>query len=596
MYGYYRFAVASPAITVADVVANLQEMGRIYAQAEQNQAALIFFPHLSLTGCSCGDLFFHGDLLAAAGAAAVTFAAQCGSTVAVFGLPCCWHGKVYDLFAVAQNGKIKGYFPAECADARCFDAGVPTEIAGVPCGSEVLLDAGMFTITSGRGSCGDVQLVSLPGAALPGSAAHLQNLCAAVSREELSAVLMTSGCAGESTADLIWSAQSGIFNCGTTLVATSAVHENSTIAFADVDMEALHYQRRRQQRRRKEAAVVISCDPVPESPDLQFARLRQRPYLPEDDVDLPLFCRETLEIQSAGIAARVKRCHAAKMVIGISGGLDSTLALLVLRRACEKLGIDTSSIIAVTMPGFGTTGRTRNNAIALAEVIGAAIREISIAESCMQHFEDIGHDPECRNSVYENSQARERTQILMDIANAVNGIVVGTGDLSEAALGWCTYNGDQMSMYGVNASIYKSMISALLEYEATVLPEAAEILQDVVATPVSPELLPAEDGEITQKTESLLGPYELHDFFLWHFMVQGAGAEKVRFLAETVFGGIYESEEIARCCQLFFRRFFQQQFKRSASPDAVQASAVSLSPRGAWQMPSDISGVLWQQK
>ena len=335
---------------------------------------------------------------------------------------------------------------------------------------------------------------------------------------------------------------------------------------------------------------------LPEVEDLHYFANPVHPFLPEDPEIRREFCRETFALQTIGLGERFLRCGAKKLVLGISGGLDSTLALTALALMCKEYGLPMDTILAVTMPGFGTTGRTKSNAVKLAELLGAEVREIPIDRACLQHFTDIGHDPQQTNSVYENSQARERTQILMDLANAVNGIVIGTGDLSEIALGWSTFNGDQMAMYSVNSSIPKSNIAALLEYASGILPGSAAILQDVIDTPVSPELLPLdENGEIAQKTENILGAYELHDYYLWHFTHGVSGPEKLFALAKDAFDGKYPDEELLRVRDLFIRRFFTQQFKRTAGPDGIQAGVVSLSARNAWSMPADINGKLWRR-
>ncbi|MBR7169433.1 MAG: NAD(+) synthase, partial [Alistipes sp.] len=321
------------------------------------------------------------------------------------------------------------------------------------------------------------------------------------------------------------------------------------------------------------------------------------PFLPQADEDPNTFYHEVLEIQSHGLAKRLQHTHCTRAIIGISGGLDSTLALLAVVRTFDKLGIDRKQIIGVTMPGFGTSDRTYQNAVELMELLGITSREISIRAACEQHFRDIALDPADRSAAYENAQARERTQILMDLANMENAIVIGTGDLSELALGWATYNGDQMSMYGINGSVPKTLVRALVSWSAEQYAAGdriREILLDVVATPVSPELLPAnQQGEIDQKTENLVGPYELHDFFLYHFIHSGYGPRKLLYVAEIAFQGLYDSETIRHWIEVFFRRFFSQQFKRSAMPDGPKVGSVSLSPRGAWRMPSDASARMW---
>ena len=339
---------------------------------------------------------------------------------------------------------------------------------------------------------------------------------------------------------------------------------------------------------------MIPALPVPEPSGLHRT-VAPHPFVPSDNAVRDVRCREIFSIQSAGLAKRIEHTSAKKLVIGISGGLDSTLALLVCVNTLKLLKRPADDVIAVTMPGFGTTGRTYNNAVGLCHELGTELREISIKEACLEHFRNIGHDPEEHNVVYENSQARERTQILLDIANKVGGIAIGTGDLSESAMGWCTYNGDHISMYSVNCSVPKTLIRYVIGWVGdNSTAQVRAILQDIIDTPVSPELLPAaQDGTIQQKTEDIIGPYEIHDFFLYHFLKYGAAPEKLRFLAEHAFAGTYTAVQIETWLKTFLRRFFTQQFKRSCMPDGPKVGTISLSPRGDWRMPSDASSAVW---
>ncbi len=598
MHGFYRIAAVTPAIVPGDVKYNCQEIVKLCKAAAENGAAVIFLPHLAVTGASCGELFFQSELLRAAQEAVDEIAGilppEC---VAVIGSPYSRPelDDIWDMFAICANGGEVSWVPRKQYDRRFFgndrDAGWAEMFQD---SAAVKFNAGIsFSIPFDpkRLDPAELDLVSFPQNALPGTLDELKTFASAASKAAGNVVVVNTACAGESTAGNIPASCAVIAVDGVVKASTPLLQNDSSVIYADVDFEALKYRRMRSKRNQGES---IACGAmVQESPDLRYAGISDRPYLPDTPEKLADFCRETLEIQSFALAHRMKKAYAKKMVLGISGGLDSTLALVVLNRSCELLGWSKKSIVAVTMPGFGTTGRTKNNALELAKIIGADIREISIADACSLHFKDIGHDPAVRNVVYENTQARERTQILMDIANAENGLVIGTGDLSEISMGWCTYNGDQMSMYSLNSTIMKTVIPELLKFEAEINPEMAAVLLDVIATPVSPELLPAEDGVPGHKTEEILGAYEIHDFFIWQFCFNGAGKEKVLDLAEIAFAGKYDRAEIERCYDIFSRRFFSQQFKRSASPEGVNANMVSLNP-GEWRMPSDVSGALWK--
>ena len=593
MYGFYRIAVAVPAIVPGDVTYNCNEIIRLCSAAKAAGAAAVFFPRLALTGAGCGELFFQKSLLDAAERATAEIAGVCEEDfIAVFGTPYRQpeQDEAWDVFAVAGNGVVQDRVPSENYDRRFFrnETVLTSGSSGFYGGISFALH---FSGCPGRESA-EIDIFSCNDAALPGVSGRLENFAAASSRAAGNVAVVTTGCAGESTAGFVTPAKAVIACNGKILASTPMLSEKSELIFADVDLDSLKYQRARSGKvLRRECFEVETV--LPESPDLRYAAITPKPYLPEDEAELKNFCAETLEIQSFALAHRMKKAFAKTMILGISGGLDSTLALVVLNRTCRLLGISTSSIIAVTMPGFGTTGRTKNNALELAKIIGATVREIPIAEACMQHFFDINHDPAIHNAVYENTQARERTQILMDIANAENGLVIGTGDLSEISMGWCTYNGDQMSMYSLNSTVMKSVIPELLRFEAQNFPAMAQILQDVIDTPVSPELLPAENGTPGHCTEEILGAYEIHDFFIWHFINCGAGKEKILALAEIAFEGKYDRAEIERCYNIFSRRFFSQQFKRSASPEGVNANEISLNP-GEWRMASDVSGILWK--
>ncbi len=409
---------------------------------------------------------------------------------------------------------------------------------------------------------------------------------------------------GESSTDLVFAGNALIAENGTILREAERFSADEQLVVADVDIQRLEFERRRNTsfRRRDSAAenTVIEME-IPQG--LRAAALDRDidplPFVPKDEAHRNERCEEIFRIQAHGLAQRLRHTGCRRAVVGISGGLDSTLALLVTVRAFDFLGIGRSGIVGITMPGFGTTDRTYNNALELMRGLGVTLREIPIRDACIQHMKDIGMEPSDRSTAYENAQARERTQILMDVANMEGGLVVGTGDLSELALGWATYNGDQMSMYGVNASVPKTLVRHLVKWAADTERDAATraTLLDILDTPVSPELLPADDeGRITQKTEDLVGPYELHDFFLYHFLRLGAGPAKILFLAETAFRGSYDRATIHKWLCVFFRRFFAQQFKRSAMPDGPKVGSAALSPRGNWRMPSDASAAAWLQE
>ena len=421
------------------------------------------------------------------------------------------------------------------------------------------------------------------------------------SARTLSAYVYSSAGFGESSTDLVFAGKAFIAENGRILCETDRFSLDEKLIVADVDIELLEYERQRNTSFRVNESgtenTVIEME-IPEA--LHTERLDREisplPFLPQNETRREELYAEVLEIQSHGLAKRLKHTGCTRAIVGVSGGLDSTLALLAVARTFDKLGLERAGILGITMPGFGTTDRTYNNALELMHRMGITVREIPIREACEQHFRDIGIDPADHSAAYENSQARERTQILMDVANKENGIVVGTGDLSELALGWATYNGDQMSMYGINASVPKTLVRKLVEWAAAQQEDSRirEILLDVVATPVSPELLPSDaEGNIAQKTEDLVGPYELHDFFLYHFINSGYSPRKILRVAELAFGGEYDRETILKWLRVFFRRFFSQQFKRSAMPDGPKVGLISLSPRGDWRMPSDASARMW---
>ena len=619
MFGYYRICAATPRVTVADCAANAREIREIWRQAAEKNAAAVILPELSLTGCSCGDLFLQEQLLTSAEehAAALVRETSGSQTLLIFGMPLRRGDRLYNCAVAAGNGAILGIVPQSFPEERYFAGNAPgqTEILWeglpVPFGTDLIFRAGRdFSFALEIGTDGDSLLAPgsrtlLAGAravfcltsAMASAGGAEERRIAAQYRSKTGKCIFAAASAGgtESTTD-------GVY-CGHSLIAgNGALLQEGSVIYADADFRRIGTERRMDRLFQKQSTPgnfrEIALNAVPESPDWHFARLSALPFVPEDPEKRRLRCEEIFSIQCAGLAKRVAHTHAGKLVLGISGGLDSTLALLVAAECCRMLGRSASDILTITMPGFGTTGRTYQNAVAMCRKLGTELREISIQDACLQHFADIGHDPAILDVTYENVQARERTQILMDLANQCGGLVIGTGDLSEIALGWSTYNGDHMSMYAVNCDVPKTLIRFLIAHAADQSDdeELASILRDVIDTPVSPELLPADaSGKIQQKTEELVGPYELHDFFLWHFVRYGAEPEKIAALAEHVFAGTYSAEVIRRWLKRFLQRFFQQQFKRSCAPDGPRVGTIALSPRGAWQMPSDASGSGWLQ-
>ena len=619
-HGFIRTAAAVPVVKVADVAHNVGQICRLASEAADKEVSLVVFPELSLTGATCGDLFGNSLLINAAeeGVKQIAeFSKGKGLTIVV-GAPVKYANHLYNTSVIINNGTVKGIVPksfTNTPDNRWFTSG-----ANVP--SELIPFAGDYCtmspdmIFSIGGAEFAVELGEDIWAPVPPSSHHVlqgahiivnlsadkevlmrneyrNDLLKVHSAKTICGYVYASAGFGESTCDNVYAGAASIWENGLKLAENERFQSGSSLIIADIDIERIENLRMR-------SATFTSCiyddsycmSTIENLPGTDFEKALYRyvephPFAPETDLDRR--CREILDIQATGLAKRLSHIGCKTAIIGISGGLDSTLALLVTAMAYEKLGWSNDRIIGITMPGFGTTTRTKNNATYLMEGLGITSREICIADSCTQHFKDISHDPSVHDATYENSQARERTQILMDIANQTNGLVVGTGDLSELALGWATYNGDHMSMYGVNAGVPKTLVRGLVKWAAENRFEAVrDILLDIVDTPISPELLPANDkGEIQQVTEDLVGPYELHDFFIYNFMRNGYSPEKILFLAKKAFEGAYDEETIIKWLRTFIRRFFNQQFKRSCLPDGPAIGSVSLSPRGAWTMPSD---------
>ncbi len=627
-YGFIKVAAAVPAVKVGDVVYNVQQIESLIAQAEGKGVEVMVFPELCLTGYTCQDLFREQLLLdkAEEGLLMLLDFTRKLDVISIVGLPVVINGLLYNCAVVIQHGTILGVVPktylpnyGEFYEKRWFASAQdlnPAEIylAGSPVSvsAEPIIFSTGDDVKFGIEICEDVWApippsnnLALAGAdiifnlsasdELIGKHRYLCSLLAQQSARTISAYVYASSGFGESTQDVVYGGNAMVFEDGCLLIDGERFSLQPQIQVAQVDVERLRMERRQNttfiNAQRHSSARHIAAKPVAPRDFELIRQVDAHPFIPKDG-DMQQGCEEILNIQVAGLAKRLYHIGASKAVIGISGGLDSTLALLVTVKSFDKLGLDRKGIIGITMPGFGTTDRTYNNAMALMKALGVTIREISIAKAVTQHFEDIGHDMQKHDVTYENSQARERTQILMDVANQVNGIVIGTGDLSELALGWATYNGDHMSMYGVNAGVPKTLIRYLVSFVAGEL--ATDILLDIIDTPISPELIPADAmGNIKQKTEDLVGPYELHDFFIYYFLRWGFSPKKIFILAQKAFDKTYDDATIKKWLQTFCRRFFTQQFKRSCLPDGPKVGSVSLSPRGDWRMPSDASSALW---
>lgn len=612
MKGFVRVAAVTPQVQVANPQANAVALLELFRAAAAQGAALAVAPELSLTGYTCADLFGMQSLEAQVGAAlAELLAALPEGLVAVVGLPIRWEDRLYNCAAVLQRGQLLGLVPKmhlptyrEFYEKRHFVSGttVPegTTWRGIPFGTDLLFELG--DLRFGVEICEDLWAVDAPSNRLAAARAQLiVNLSAsteavgkATYRRDL--VRMQSGrlaCAyayaaagmGESTTDVVYGAHRILAKNGRILAEARWSEGISLMDFNPHWVDVVRQRETSFPDLPRVAMRRVTC-PLPEAlreADGTLAGLEAHPFVPADDARRMERCREIFRIQVAGLAKRFTHTHSKRLVIGLSGGLDSTLALLVCAQMCRALGLPGKTILAVTMPGFGTSKRTRSNAGALAELLGAELREISIVPGVEQHFRDIGHDPACHDVTYENAQARARTYLLMDLANQSGGLLVGTGDLSEIALGWSTYNGDHMSMYAVNCGVPKTLVRWCVE---TVARESeadlAAVLRDICDTPVSPELLPGE-----QHTEAIVGQYELHDFFLYYFQKYGCSRAELSDLARLLLSDQFSPEEIDRTLDIFARRFVQQQFKRSAIPDGPKVGTIALSPRGDWRMPSD---------
>ena len=628
--GFIKVAAATPDIRVADTAFNTEEIIKKMKEAAGNGAKIIVFPELCITGYTCGDLFTQDILLEQARAGLCRIAEETKELEAIVfvGCPLAVDGELYNTAAALNKGKILGFTTktflpnyGEFYEMRQYTPG-PEEVrmirfAGedIPLGPQILFES-METegLILSAEICEDVWSPIPPSikAALEG-AVILVNCSASDEtigkdryREELikgqsarliAGYVYANAGEGESTTDVVFGGHNLIAENGTILKA-SRRFANETI-YSEIDIRRLLSERRKNTTFRSAAKKTLPVIPfsVKEEETILTRTFSPAPFVPQDEKERAARCEEILSIQAMGLKKRLVHTKASGAVVGISGGLDSTLALLVTAKAFDMIGIPRSQIKAVTMPCFGTTDRTYRNACQMSRKLGASLLEVPIREAVTVHFRDIGHDLNDHSVTYENGQARERTQVLMDLANKDGGLVIGTGDMSELALGWATYNGDHMSMYGVNASVPKTLVRHLVQYYADTCgdEELQKILLDVLDTPVSPELLPPEDGQIAQKTEDLVGPYELHDFYLYYVLRFGYEPSKIYRIAKRAFEGVYDEETILKWLKKFYWRFFSQQFKRSCLPDGPKVGTVALSPRGDWRMPSDASAAVWIQ-
>lgn len=665
-YGFIRTAAAVPSVRIADVAYNTVEICRMAEEAFKKEVSIVVFPELSVTGYSCGDLFMQDLLIKGSedGIKKILEFSRGKAMTIVVGAPVSYRSRLYDCALVIRNGNVKGIVPKTYVTPEestwfasgsdflspetrndgtflsngkdCVREGFCGEIryAGqrTNISPNMLFGIGQSTFAveigndlwapvppSSYHSLQGAQIIVNPSAdrEILMREIYRANLLEQHSAKTICGYIYSSVGFGESTQDHVYAGAASIWESGCLLSENERFGTESALTVADIDVEKLEVLRRKSSsfrnvtpagtdaasyyRSYERRGLGAPCDTDYEKALCRY--VEPHPFVPSENLNYR--CREILSMQITALMTRLNHIRCSSAVIGISGGLDSTLALLVTVLAADRLGWTRDRIVAVTMPGFGTTSRTKNNAWDLMETLGVTCRKISIVPACEQHFKDIGHDPARHDATYENSQARERTQLLMDIANQTNGIVIGTGDLSEMALGWATYNGDHMSMYGVNAGIPKTLVRSLVKWAAENRFDkteasssgrgAKEIILDIVDTPISPELLPANDkGEIQQVTEDLVGPYELHDFFIYNFMRNGYGPDKIHFLARHAFKGIYDDETIVKWLKTFVRRFFSQQFKRSCMPDGPKVGSVGLSPRGDWHMASDAWSTLFQ--
>ena len=631
-FGFIKICAAVPKVKIADIHFNVGEISRLMLKAAEEQVKVLVFPELSLTGYTCGDLFMQDLLLAKAEDGVIRLCQEISSTdiLTAVGAPVRFRGRLFNCAIIICDGEVKGIVPKsfipnynEFYEKRWFESGanitnetinfaafeVPfgTDLIfnyeGVRMGVEICEDLWVPEPPSGKLAKAGAEIILNLSASdeLIGKHDYLLSLLSQQSARCRCAYAYASAGWGESSTDLVFSGNAIIADDGSLTESSERFAPGEYFTTKWIDIQKLRNERLKFNSffSKPDAASGyrnILCKAENTHTKTLFPDVSPdpHPFVPEEPEELDERCREIFNIQAYGLMKRLDAIGCKKAVVGISGGLDSTLALLVTVKAFDNLGFPRSGIIGVTMPGMATTSRTKGNAWNLMQQLGVTSLEIPIGEAVEQHFSDIGQDPKKYDATYENSQARERTQILMDLANKENGIVIGTGDMSELALGWCTYNGDHISMYGVNASVPKTLVRHLVEWTAKQSAEdIARTLNDIADTPISPELVPSGRDEISQKTEDLVGPYELHDFFLYHFLRNGFPPKKIYYLAVKAFDGKFDKATILKWLKTFYRRFFSQQFKRSCMPDGPKVGSVSLSPRGDWRMPSDACVKLW---
>lgn len=637
MHGFYRFASVAPVLKVADTAFNTEEIIKSAKAAVQNGASVVVFPELCITGYTCSDLFHQEQLLQNSFDSLLKIAKSFEGSDALIavGLPLRLFGCLYNCAAFVQRGKLLAVTPKihlpnqrEFYEKRHFSSGRDL-LRGEPrrCYLEGVGEVPVTNFLTVRGEGSEIRIgvelcedlwtpvppsgeLSLAGAnvivnlsasdALVGKRDYRRNLVLNQSARCMAAYVYASAGVHESTTDMVFSGHLMVAENGSMVSESKPFSRETEIVYGDVDVQRLNMQRLSEGSfqdydSRETYARAAVVDGIRGLDSLQYRFVAPTPFVPGSLESRDKSCTEIFNIQCAGLAKRLEASHSKRAVIGLSGGLDSTLALLVVAETFKLLKRPATEILVLTMPGFGTTKRTKNNAVTMAELLGVELRTVDIQKACLQHFADIGHNPKDLSVTYENVQARERTQILMDIANSVGGIVIGTGDLSEIALGWSTYNADHMSMYAVNCDIPKTLVRHIVDWYADRSGDKLKaVLKDILDTPVSPELLPADaNGQIAQKTESILGAYEIHDFYLYHFAKYGATPEKLLFLAKYAFAGKFSDEELQKALTVFVRRFFTQQFKRSCIPDGPKVGTISLSPRADWRMPSDSSFSDW---
>ncbi len=629
MFGYYRVASAVNKTTVANPAQNAEEVIKLIQETHMKEVSVVVFPELTLTGYTASDLLLNQTLIASQNEALSYILKNIENinTIAIIGIAVLEADRLYNCAAVLQCGKILGIVPKsylpnkkEFYEKRQFISGrditrTTTELLNneIPFGVDLLF-TDSNDMTFGVEICEDLWAVTPPSNHMANNGANLIfNLSASNEligkheyREELvrtqsgrcmAAYVYSSAGVGESTTDTVFGGHAIISEYGSTLAQNERFSLESNLITADVDLERLRWLRLNESSYsdgRRKKTHVIKVDALPSISKLERS-INPMPFVPSRYAEKKHRCDEIVHIQAHGLIKRMNHAHIKKVIIGISGGLDSTLALLSTHRAFEMMDWDVANIIAVTMPGFGTTSRTKSNAVQLCEALSITLKTVDITDISLKEFEAIEHDKDEHSVTYENVQARARTSILMNMANKEGGLVIGTGDLSEIALGWSTYNGDHMSMYALNSGIPKTLIQYVIEYYKS-NESIADIIDDILDTPISPELLPHEEDEIVQETEAIVGPYELHDFFLYHFIKYGAKPTKIRFLASLAFEGKYDEESITKWLKLFLRRFFTQQFKRSCMPDGPKVGTISLSPRADWKMASDADVEIWLEE